>query len=424
MQGVARFGTVNGMRILAPWALCLLALPGLIACDKRQGLFITIRRGAVADQIDHVELFLASTDKRLTTTTIGTPVEAAMQPQGAALTPHRIYVRDHDAALNLVDTRLVAAGDAVTFEFQTTATRTLPYAAVVGYHDAGGTSVAVAQAILPKGLAIPMDLVSTVTVDLQPAVLRTQDPRGDLTLWTATSTAGAPGATCAGFGAAGAADQVFLVDATDPDCDGILPPNECDDAYYHRSDPATPCGATVNATSCHLGKSQCSDGTPALACAAGPRCLPRDLCSCPALDAACLADAPQVVATCEVSYLGTTSALCPNPLTVGLAAPGPAVSCAPVLFVRDPTATPSATIIDGPATLTATQSSGACLVAFAPHGTEPGAPTRALAVVDVTAGTGTIQSAAIVEFAYKQVDQCPTDPTIPCSTSGLNMLCK
>ncbi|HEY1815701.1 MAG TPA: hypothetical protein VGG74_25305 [Kofleriaceae bacterium] len=226
------------------------ALVILVACSHPNGLELEV---PPLDGVSSVRVYLGTTlISNIDTLTV--PTEASATPEQTK--NPQVFVRAFD---NDVDVATFQGNHALDFELTATAPEVLGAVLVVGY-DGNGEPIATGS--LP-GINVPSDELVQYTVTMSPLVASATQ----LFLWGSDTPSSVPtDAECAGLVDADTA--TFIVTQGDTDCDGVTnhDPNECDQHWWHRTEPAVGAGpcvqlADANSTSCLLGgDGVCTDG--------------------------------------------------------------------------------------------------------------------------------------------------------------------
>jgi hypothetical protein len=183
-------------------------------------------------------------------------------------------------------------GRTATFELRADTATTLPIVIAVGTVPTDQQGVRGVGTATLSNLAIPVNSAHVITTALTGAnpVVPGQSPAANATedrvlVWTKQT----PPSSCVvvEHWARGQATRVFVVPASDPDCDDVVP--ECNPAAYHGtsgtggSDGEPDCLTTDTAGACVLGSLGCVDGGPKTAtCLPQHRqvCVPAEFCGC------------------------------------------------------------------------------------------------------------------------------------------------
>lgn len=258
---------------------------GASGCFSDRGVAIEVDVGTTG--ATSVELYLgtAACDKTnaagITCTTIAPPPDGRNALRGDiwfrdALTPYTAAVHGHTA----------------TFELRADTATTLPIVLAVGTVAADSQGVRGVGTATLLDLTIPVHSARIITTALVAAgpVVPGQGPAASATedrvlVWSKQT----PPSSCVAVEhwVQGKASRVFVVPASDPDCDDVVP--ECNPAAYHGTsavggaDGPPDCLATDPSGLCVLGSLGCVDGGPrTTACLPQHRqaCVPSQLCGC------------------------------------------------------------------------------------------------------------------------------------------------
>ena len=261
------------------------ALVVALAACSTDGVSIEIHRGSTGAV--RVELYIV--DGLCTTDAAGErPCLQLKPPSASEYLDGEVYTR-HEGSV------FAAAVDSegfARFTIRANGVQThIPLAIAVGF-DAGGTRIG--AVLLRKDFYTTDDVRVLATLSMLEEATVSGRPGSD-GLRVETWYEAASGSGCLVFEdtVGGTSDRKFIVPADDLDCDGWVPPLECDAQWPHRDDDSsaqlpftcvtTEAGPASSGPMCLLGETTCTDGLGPSHCAPattqGQRyCVPSALC--------------------------------------------------------------------------------------------------------------------------------------------------